>query len=142
MLAYFWPRPESAEPDMTEEEFSRSLAESHVNGNVPAEKDCVPFLTRDLNAYFAGRANTPAVKSFEMLRDGPTQSGLSFPKFFAWVVLLDGREAAVEVAAIDKKEFRIVQVFFASDIAKDRQVMNEQFPPPVIETVLEHLNRK
>lgn len=63
----------TAEQEMTEEQFAQSLAESHIQGNVPADKDFLPFLQRDLNGHFGGQAGTPAVQRVEMLREGPTQ---------------------------------------------------------------------
>ena len=129
----------TAEQEMTEEQFAQSLAESHIQGNVPADKDFLPFLQRDLNVHFGGQAGTPAVQRVEMLREGPTQSGLSYPKFYLWIVLLDGREAVVAVAAIDRKRFQVDQVFFAAEIATNQEVMNGKLPPPVAAAALKRL---
>ena len=74
-----------------------------------------------------------------MLRDGPTQVGVSSPKFYVWVTLLDGREAAVKVAAENRTRFHVMQVFFASEIRQNRKAMDGQLPPPVIEKALQKL---
>ena len=129
----------AAEQDMTEDQFVQSLADSHIQGNVPADKDFLPFLQRDLNVHFGGQAGTPAVQRVEMLREGPTQSGVSYPHFYLWVMLLDGREAVVAVDAIDKKRFQVDQVFFAAEIATNQEVMNGKLPPPVAASALKRL---
>lgn len=134
-LVFLWPAPD--EPDMTEEQVMQAIANSHVEGNVPEEKDFQAFLTRDLNLYFGSPSDKSPVKGLEMLRNGPTQVGISSPKYYVWVTFLDGRAAAVKVAAEKKQGFQILQVFFASDIRQNRSVMDGELPPPVIEAALQ-----
>jgi len=134
-LAYIWPGP-APEPEMTDEQMAQKLAESHVSGNVPAAKELIPQQTRDLNLYFSSQPGGSATQKFDWLREGPTQVGLSYPKFYVWVQLQDGREAAVEVAAVNKQKFHVAEVFFATDITKDRRVMDGHMPAPVVEAAL------
>lgn len=121
---------------MSEEQTIQAIAESHMEGNVPVPKDFQTFLTRDLNLYFASPEFKSPVRGYEMLRDGPTQTGISSPKFYLWVMFQDGRAAAVKVAAEKKQQFHVLQVFLESDIQQNRAVMNGQLPPPVIEAAL------
>src|SRR5438045_2576003 len=62
-----------------------SIADSHIRANVPDEKDFDNFLKRDLAAYFKELKKKDVVVEYELLRNGPTQSGIAFPKFYAWV---------------------------------------------------------
>src|SRR5258706_5549076 len=68
------------------------LQRSHIEANVPLPGDFNRLLRRDLGAYFSKQRGRKAVQvDFEMLRDGPTQSGVSYPKFYLWVRVGDGR---------------------------------------------------
>jgi len=46
-----------------------------------------------------------------MLRDGPTQSGVSYPKFYLWVRVAGGKSVddrgAVRVVAVKRKRFDV-----------------------------------
>src|SRR5688572_13387656 len=82
-----------------------SIAESHIRGNVPDEKDFDKFLKRDLEKYFKDVKQKTVTVDYELLRKGPTQSGIAFPKFYAWVTVRDGavviEQGAIRVAAVD-----------------------------------------
>lgn len=132
-------KPEPTEDEMAEQTM-RDIAESHIQGNVPGEKDFGVFLERDLAAYFKQRAGKQVTVDYEMLRDGPTQTGIGYPKFFAWVkVREDDRileEGAVVLAAMDRKTFSVNDYHEASSIRKSPQTVRDSFPPPVAETIL------
>ncbi|MDA0339877.1 MAG: hypothetical protein O2910_08615 [Proteobacteria bacterium] len=61
------------------------ISQSHIDANVPSSKDFDAFFRRDLEAYFTLPPNYDVKLEYELLRDGPTQTGLAFPKFYAWV---------------------------------------------------------
>jgi hypothetical protein len=86
-----------------------SIAESHVRANVPEEKDFDSFLKRDLESYFKDLKKKNIVVEYQLLRDGPTQSGIAFPKFYCWVTIKENgvivEDGAVRVAAMEKKRF-------------------------------------
>ena len=81
-----------------------SIAESHIRANVPDEKDFDKFLKRDLEQYFKDALQKTVTVEFELLRKGPTQTGIAYPKFYAWVTIRDGvkviDQGAVRVAAV------------------------------------------
>ena len=85
---------------------------SHIEANVPEEKLFAAFLKRDLVSYFQS-AGFPAARSarFELLRDAPTQSGVAYPKYYAWAQAYEGpqlvAEGAVRVAAIARTHFEV-----------------------------------
>lgn len=58
-----------------------SIADSHIQANVPSEKDFDNFLKRDLAAYFKDDLKKDVTVEYELLRNAPTQSGIAFPKF-------------------------------------------------------------
>jgi hypothetical protein len=43
------------------------------------------IIRRDLTAYFTRRAGTATRVSYEYLRNGPTVTGIAYPKFYVWV---------------------------------------------------------
>src|SRR6266550_7076938 len=67
-----------------------SIAESHIRANVPDERDFDKFLKRDLEQYFKDTLQKTVTVEFELLRKEPTQTGIAYPKFYAWVTIRDG----------------------------------------------------
>jgi hypothetical protein len=126
-------------PPERAEEIIREVQQSHIDGNVPPEADFDRLLRRDLVAYFAsGEDPTPEV-SYELLRKGPTQTGIAYPKFYAWVsVRREGhptREGAVRLAAIDRQRFEIMQFIDQSEIRRNPSGLDQVFPPPVASAI-------
>ena len=96
----------------TGEQLTQDIQRSHIEANVPGPGEFEKLLKRDLASYFAQarkKKNLPV--EFELLRDGPTQSGVSYPKFYAWVRIAGGKSpedrGAVRLAAIEKKRFEV-----------------------------------
>jgi hypothetical protein len=122
-------------PPERAEEIIREVQQSHIDGNVPPEADFDRLLRRDLVAYFASGDGPPPDVSYELLRKGPTQTGIAYPKFYAWVsVRREGhptREGAVRLAAIDRQRFEITQFVDKSEIRRDPSGLDQVFPPPV-----------
>lgn len=117
------------------QEIIRDVQQSHIDANVPPEADFDRLLRRDLAAHFASGDGPPPDVSYELLRKGPTQSGIAYPKFYAWVsIRRDGhpiREGAVRLAAIDRQRFEITQFVDQSEIRRDPSGLDQIFPPPV-----------
>src|SRR5215217_4004288 len=105
---------------------------SHIEANVPAEKEFRRFLIRDLESYFAATLGKPVGVDYELLRDAPTQSGISYPKYYSWVMISDGNklisEGAVRVAAIDGLRFEVTDYLSKNDIRRDTQAVEKVFP--------------
>src|SRR5437016_282957 len=80
------------------------IQESHIDANVPDASAFDQYLQRDLKSYFSG-ANV----TVDLLRRGPTQSGVAYPKFYAWVRAVAPSaapvEGAVRVEAVDRQKF-------------------------------------
>jgi hypothetical protein len=120
-----------------------SLAESHIRANVPDEKDFDKFLKRDLEKYFKDTKQRSVTVAYELLRDGPTQSGIAYPKFYAWVTVRDGTtvvdQGAVRVAAVQKKFFDVTHFVSEADIKRAPAALDEIFPLPVADKIRERV---
>ena len=57
------------------------VSESHITANVPNAADFRPFLIRDLTQYLKDTQGTVSnlVVEYELLRDEPSQAGVSYP---------------------------------------------------------------
>lgn len=122
---------------------AEAIRESHINANVPDEKDFDVFLKRDLNEYFKDVGKSVNV-DYELLRKAPTQAGVAFPKFYVWVVIkLEGQvveEGAARVAAVEKKEFEVVNYLPRAEIEKDMLRLDKLFPTEVADKIREKVN--
>ena len=120
-----------------------SIAQSHIDDNVPDKKDFDNFLKRDLAEYFKVSTDKDTVIEYELLRKAPTQSGTSFPKFYAWVrVNVKGNlieEGAIRLAAIDKKIFQITHYLKRADIESNTDEIYTVFPEPVGDKIKQKL---
>ena len=119
-----------------------AIAASHVEANVPAPADFDRFLRRDLGAYFGSKASHGLVNvEYELLRQGPTQSGVAYPKFYAWVQVRENgqllHEGAVRLAAIERRRFEITNFLSADDIRRSPDAITRVFPAPVCDRLQE-----
>jgi hypothetical protein len=116
-----------------------SIADSHIKANVPDEKDFRNFLIRDLQSYFKDMLKKTVRAEYELLRDAPTQSGVAYPKFYAWVKIFeDSRlidEGAVRLAAIEKKHFEVTDYLSKRDIEEKPAVLERIFPRALVEFI-------
>ncbi|KQV50348.1 hypothetical protein ASC95_13275 [Pelomonas sp. Root1217] len=75
-----------------------------------------------------------------MLRDEPTQSGVAYPKYYAWVRYKVGvmkqQQGAVRLAAIDKLRFEVTDFLSAAVIKADSQAVERVFPRPLVPMIL------
>jgi hypothetical protein len=110
---------------------------SYVDANVPEDDKFDRFLKRDLNNYFRGTVTT------ELLRQGATQSGVAYPKFYVWVKIYKYKkladEGAVRVEAVEKKSFRVTNFVSIEQIKKNTKDIYTIFPVLVCEKIKTHL---
>ncbi len=95
-------------------------------------------MVRDLGAFLGARAEEEV--TFELLREGPTQSGVSYPKFYLWVRVLsaDGdrqRSGAVRVAAVDRLRFEVTDFASREDIVSGVADPASIFPAALVDRV-------
>jgi hypothetical protein len=116
-----------------------SVEESHIGGNVPVAETFDVVLARDLGAYFASRGLTDPQITYELLRRGPTQSGVAYPKFYLWVSAASGQgdvmAGAVRVAAIDRVRFEITDFVARADIVKNPDGLASIFPAALLPAI-------
>ncbi len=120
-----------------------SIQTSHIEANVPEAKNFDSFLRRDLKLYFDNTMKTQFHIDYELLREGPTQSGVAYPKFYLWVRIHDGKkvqeEGAVRIAAVEKTHFEVTNYVTKEHLKLDSRNIYEIFPKPVgqkIETII------
>jgi hypothetical protein len=85
----------------------------------------------------------PVAVEYELLRDGPTQSGVAYPKFYVWVRArtTEGSlsQGAVRVAAVDRKEFQVTNYVPESEIRAHPDDIDQVFPGPVCQKIKSRL---
>ncbi|HTB61813.1 MAG TPA: hypothetical protein VLC06_28330 [Polyangia bacterium] len=118
----------------------RGVQRSQIEAHVPPRVDFNGILTRDLSSYFsAARTQKAVAVDFEMLRDGPTQVGVSYPKFYVWVRVAGGKSAddrgAVRLAAVERKRFVVTDFVSERVIRRDREDIRRVFPAAVCEKI-------
>jgi hypothetical protein len=115
------------------------IQRSHIEANVPPPGQFATLLQRDLEAYFNASKKKGVRVEYELLRDGPTQSGVAYPKFYLWVRVLDDgtiiKQGAARVAAIARKKFDITSFVSEGSIRADPKALYSVFPSPVCERI-------
>jgi hypothetical protein len=112
---------------------------SHIDANVPAAAEFTSLLQRDLEAYFNSTHQRDIRVEHELLRDGPTQSGVAYPKFYAWVRVLQAgtvvKQGAARLAAIERTRFDVTSFVPDSAIRADPKALSSVFPEAVCEKI-------
>lgn len=114
---------------------------SHVDANVPDEKDFQKILQRDITKYVTDAGDKNISVTVELLRDKPSQSGVALPKFYIWIVKRDAKravieEAAARIAAVEKTRFDVIQYYTRERILKESDLAQKVFPDDVYEKIL------
>ena len=129
---------------VSQTEAERAIADiqaSHIRENVPDAPAFAGLLERDLNAHFASLGVSNVTTRVELLRQGATQSGLSYPKFYLWVQVFSGRElvnaGAVRAAAVQKVRFEISDFLSAQEINEDPESVGSIFPAALVGSIRE-----
>lgn len=116
------------------------IANSQVEANAPKGESFDKFLKRDLTNYFCKRQGDCHVE-YEYLRQGATQSGVSYPKYYLWTRCFTkerlNTEGAVRVAAIDQKYFEITDYLSATEITSSPDNVRGVFPAALVDKILQ-----
>jgi hypothetical protein len=117
------------------------LSASHINANVPSSGQFDIFLVRDLEKYAKENYGQGVSVRYELLRDGPTQVGVGYPKYYVWVQVREKEkilgEGAALVAAVNKDGFQVMEFFSREKIESNTQQIYQVFPQSVCEKILE-----
>ncbi len=115
------------------------VQQSHINANVPNASEFDRLLGRDLTAYFEQEFGTGVRVKWELLRQGPTQSGAAYPKYYAWVTIHKAGsllvEGAVRVAAVDKERFEVTNFLSSAAIKQEPAAILSVFPGSVCKSI-------
>lgn len=116
------------------------ISQSHIDANVPSEDDFDTLLERDLTAHLRALEGDPSLSvDYELFRREPTQSGVSYPKFYAWVRSRSEGAAvergAVRLEAIEKRRFRVTDYFSEDRIREQPELIYEVFPVSICEDI-------
>lgn len=118
------------------------LQASHVSANVPPDATFTALLQRDVLAYLVANRLPSEGLEIEPLRKGPTQSGVSYPKYYIWIRAVDqaGRrsEGAMRVAAVDRARFDITDFTPATSIRSDPTSLDAIYPALLIPAIRQH----
>lgn len=118
-----------------------NINKSHINDEVPKKDVFEEYLIRDIKDYFTEKYNPKINIKYKLLRDYPTQSGVSFPKYYLWVTVSSDSwkiidQGALRVSAQEKKYFVITDYFSLEQIQSDPVKLKKIFPSLVIEKIL------
>jgi hypothetical protein len=129
--------------ESVERKVMEQVAQSHVDANVPQPGDFDRFMRRDLQSYLESAGYKPVLIHYELLRDGPTQVGSAYPKFYVWMQADTGDSAFTEgvarLAAVDKKEFQVTDFILMSDLRQNPGRACDVFPGPVCLEIQERI---
>jgi hypothetical protein len=118
------------------------LQRSYIEANVPPPETFERLLVRDLTSYF-GRSTGKPISSIKVtsLRDGPTQSGVAYPKYYFWVRVTCSStlctEGAVRVAAIQREKFEVTDFLSKDAIIASPADASYLFPAALIARIHE-----
>lgn len=115
------------------------IAESHIDANVPKTQEFDAYMKRDLASYLCKSVDNCRVE-YQLLREGPTQTGISYPKFYVWAVCSQQdkvlTEGAARVAAIDKRGFTVTNFVTRKEIQESPRRIQELFPAALVPNIL------
>lgn len=119
-----------------------AIQNSHIEANVPSENEFKRIMNRDLLAYSKTSISASStLVEFKLLRNGPTQSGTSFPKYYVWLQVFNGenllKQGAARTAAINQERFQVTDFITSEQIKAAPDEVANVFPKPLVASILE-----
>jgi hypothetical protein len=124
-------------------EMAAWLGRNQVEGNVPDENEFDLLLTQSLDDFFTAMEHKPTLVHFDLLRKIPSQVGVAWPKYYAWIRATDRKSGrlvhigAVSVSAINKEGFDVNYFYSAGQIAKEPRSIDERFTQNLRPVIIE-----
>lgn len=119
------------------------IAKSHIRGNVPVRSQFDKVLKRDLAVYFTERTGKKVSVEYQFLREGATQTGIAYPKYYLWVKIKNGAklidEGAVRIAAVEQKQFDVTDYLPRAKMWRNPAQIYLVFPAPVGDKIKQRL---
>lgn len=126
-----------------EQQIFQDLKKSHIDENIPDQSQFDSLLKRDLEKYFSATFGKVEVK-WEFLREGATQGGVAYPKYYIWTkIYKDDKlisEGAARVAAIERTNFDVRNFVSMNEIKNSTIDIYTIFPSLVCEKIKSRLN--
>lgn len=119
------------------------LSQSHTSANVPSQEDFDSYLKRDLTAYFSDDLGSGVSVEYELLRNGPAQNGIGFPKYYIWVTAKsDGLviEGVARIAAMEQGAFSVTDFVSSEEIKSNPDSLDQIFPKDLIQDIENRVN--
>ncbi len=117
-----------------------SIANSHVEGNAPKGELFDKYLKRDLTSYFCKNEKDCRIE-YDYLRQGATQSGVSYPKYYLWTRCFTKEQlkskGAVRVAAVNQERFDVTDFLPANDILASPDKVGNIFPASLVDKIVQ-----
>ncbi|KQM61472.1 MULTISPECIES: hypothetical protein [unclassified Sphingomonas] len=132
------PRQSTAEPQRT----MQDVRSGHIAANLPSDAEFMVLLRRDVKAYLGTNQLLAKRVAIELLRRGPTQSGVSYPKYYAWVRAEDDTgnrvEGAMRIVAIEGTRFEVSDFTPAAMVRSDPASLASIYPALLIPAIRQH----
>lgn len=110
----------------------RALSASHLGDHVPLPAQFDPIVRRDLRSHFSRQFHGDVTVQYVLLDKSPSQSGVSYPHFYAWVDVYQGRtvqfSGAVRLNAVNRKQFVVNGQQDAASILVNKLETESLFP--------------
>jgi len=118
---------------------------SHIQANLPDTfEEFQIILKRDLNLYFSKLYQKQVKIKHHFLRKAPTQSGVSYPKFYLWIEVLSDNNmidsGAIRIAGINKTTIRVTDFVKKEQLNKTPEILKNIFPKALNDKILEFAN--
>lgn len=111
------------------------IQKNHIDANVPTAQKHELFIVDEIKRYFKLSKTDSVEIHSELLRDKRTQSGISYPKFYRWVMVTKNKwpiiSGAIRYALIEKKRAEITDFVDAHWILEDPSMSLNVFPSEV-----------
>lgn len=118
---------------------------SHIDANVAAKSEFDSMVKRDAAKDLTMRLGRTVTVEYTLLREFPTQVGVAYPKYYAWLVARDPSsgqpitEGAARLAAIDRNEFHLTDFLNKAEIAAEPTRIEAVFPKQVCDEIRKRL---
>lgn len=113
----------------------------NVKNNVPDASQFDRLMARDLQKAFCSQSVGSCRVHYELLRNGPTQSGTSWPKFYVWVERYESgaltASGATVLAAMDQVEFKVWRFMSHREISEYPDLVGKTFPAPLVNLIID-----
>lgn len=144
LLTACTPNPPAAD-HKEQVEILQKIQASHIDANLPATREEFMKLAQTaFKSHFKPRFGEVQVK-LELLRDGPTQSGVSYPHFYLWAeAIRSGRtleRGAARVDCVERTHIVITDFLTAQEIHDNPGRVATTFPSALTESVRQHASR-